>query len=103
MPVALRAISGGSPIEMEAEWRERWSDPWLRVPEALAAAAVAILVGLGVAAFFRIRRRNQRRLDRWEREEMQVFLRAAQRRAMLEQERAWRQERIRQPYREYLH
>ena len=103
MPVALRAISGGSPVEMEAEWRERWSDPWLRVPEALAAAAVAILVGLGVAAYFRIRRRNQKRLDRWEREEMRVFLRAAQRRAMLEQERAWRQERLRQPYREYLH
>ncbi|HND29135.1 MAG TPA: peptidase MA family metallohydrolase [Myxococcota bacterium] len=103
MPVALRAISGGSPIALEEEWRERWSDPWLRVPEALAAGAVVTFVGLGVTAYFRIRRRNQKRLDRWEREENQVFLRAAQRRALLEQERAWRQARLRQPYREYLH
>ncbi len=103
MPVALRAISGGSPIELESMWRARWEDPWLRVPEALAAGAVATLVGLGVLAYFRIRRRNQARIERWEREENQVFLRAAQRRAMLEQERAWRQARLRQPYREYLH
>lgn len=98
MTVALRQATGGSPIDLEAAWRERWSDPWFRVPEALGGLTVAVLVGGGIAAWFRIRRRNQKRLEKWEKEEQAVFLRAAQRRAMLEQERAWRQERLRQPY-----
>ena len=44
----FRAVAGPHlyaerPIALEEDWRARWSDPWLRVPEALAAGAVATL------------------------------------------------------------
>lgn len=93
MTVALRRVMGESPVQMEREWMERWENPIGKLPALGGLLAGAGMTVAGVLAIRRIRRRNQQKLERWEREEQLMLQRMAERKAMLEQERLWRERR----------
>lgn len=90
MTSAMRRVTGESPVELEKLWMQRWEEPWGRLPAmAGLVGGVGMTVG-AVLAMRRIRRRNQQKLERWEREEQMALHKMAARNAALEQERAWR-------------
>lgn len=96
LPEAMRQVTGQSPVEMEKSWRDHWDDPLLRVP---IVGESLMLMGASLAAFyaiFKVRLRNQKKIERWEKEEEMALLKMAQRQQYLEQERAWRERQMRQ-------
>ncbi len=87
MPVALRRVTGESPVTLEERWRARWTDPWQKIPST--AELLLYMGGIGAmgAAAWRTVERRRRIFARWEQEEEQERRLQEQRRAQLRQNR----------------
>lgn len=67
---ALESVTGQSAVEVEAAWRQRWDDPWIRLGRWLNVDVLMTLGGVAIAygAILR-RRRAHLKMRRWEHEE----------------------------------
>ena len=87
MPVALRRVTGESPVTLEERWRARWTDPWQKLPSA--AELLLYMGGIGAmgVAILRMTQRKRRILARWEVEEERERHWQEQRREQIRQNR----------------